>query len=118
MAVRFQADADLSQIIVAAVLRRSTDIDIQTAHAASLGGLKDIEVLRIAASEGRILVTHDSRTMPTHFAEFVRSQHSPGVIVVPQSLAVPAAAEDLALIWAATLSPTRGDAVTTGPAGR
>ena len=64
--------------------------------------MKDIEVLGIAASEGRILVTHDSRTMPTHFAEFVRSQHSPGVIVVPQSLAVPAAAEDLALIWAAT----------------
>ena len=40
--------------------------------------------------------------MPTHFADFVRSQHSPGVMVVPQSLAVPAAAEDLALIWAAT----------------
>ena len=40
------------------------------------------------------------------------------MIVAPQSLAVPAAAEDLALIWAATLSPTRGDAVTTGPAGR
>ena len=55
MAVRFQTDADLSQIIVAAVLRRSADIDFQTAHAAS-----------------------------------------------PQSLAVPAAAEDLALIWAAT----------------
>jgi len=87
---------------VAAVLRRSSAIDFQTAHSANLGGLKDIKVLGIAASEGRILVTHDSRTMPTRFAEFVRSQHSPGVIVAPQSLAVPAAAEDLALIWAAT----------------
>jgi hypothetical protein len=102
MAVRFQADADLSQIIVAAVLRRSPDIDFQTAHAGGLGGLTDIELLGMAASEERILVTHDARTMPTHFAEFVGSRKSSGVIVVPQSLAIPAAAEDLTLIWAAT----------------
>jgi len=49
----------------------------ETAHAASLGGLKDIEALGIATSEGRILVTHDFRIMPTHFAQFVRSQRSP-----------------------------------------
>jgi hypothetical protein len=102
MAVRFQADADFSQHIVAAVLRRCSDVDFQTARAAGLPGLKDLEVLAWASQEGRVLVTHDARTMPTHFAEFVSKQRSPGVIVVPQSLPISVAAEDLTLIWAAT----------------
>ncbi len=72
-AVRFQADADLSEIIVAAALRRSPEIDFGTAHAGGLGASTDFELLEGAAREDRILVTHDSRTMPTHFAEFVGS---------------------------------------------
>ena len=102
MAVRFQADADLSQIIVAAVLRRAPEVDFRTAHAGDLGGLNDLEVLEVAAREGRILVTHDSRTMPNHFAEFVGSQESAGVIVTPQNLAIHEVMEELVLIWTAT----------------
>jgi hypothetical protein len=40
--------------------------------------------------------------MPRHFAEFVRSQHSPGVIIVAQHLPLRQAADDLILIWTAT----------------
>ena len=40
--------------------------------------------------------------MPKCFAEFVRSTPSPGLIVVPQSLAIREAADTLILIWAAT----------------
>jgi hypothetical protein len=40
--------------------------------------------------------------MARHFAEFVRSQHSPGLIVVPQHLPLSEAAKDLILIWTAT----------------
>jgi len=102
MQVRFQADADLNQIIVAASLRRAPEVDFRAAAVAGLGRLKDFEVLALAAREGRVLVTHDSKTMPRHFAEFVASQTSPGVIVVPQHLAVSAVVDDLLLIWAAT----------------
>ena len=52
--------------------------------------------------DGRVLVTHDQATMPRHFADFVRSQHSPGVIIVPQDLPLREAADDLILIWTAT----------------
>lgn len=48
MKVRFQADADLNQIIVKAILRREPSIDFQTALAASLVGLDDNEVLTLA----------------------------------------------------------------------
>ncbi len=102
MAVRFQADADFNQIIVAAVVRRIPEIDFRTAPAAGLAGVDDAAVLAIAAQDGRILVTHDQTTMPTHFGDFTRSKTSPGLIVVPQSLAIREAADSLILIWVAT----------------
>jgi predicted nuclease of predicted toxin-antitoxin system len=102
MTVRFQADADLNQILVKATLRREPSIDFQTAHAAGLVSLNDEEVLAIAAKEKRLLVTHDRKTMPGHFAAFIASTSSPGVIVVPQRLALNTAVEDLILIWAAS----------------
>ena len=49
--VHFQADADLNQIIVSAVDRRNLQIDIRTATAANLAGLKDPDVLAVAAGE-------------------------------------------------------------------
>ena len=58
----------------------------RTATAAGLPGLKDPEVLAVAARDGRVLVTHDLTTMPRHFGKFVRTQRSPGLIVVPQHL--------------------------------
>ena len=102
MTVRFQADADFNQIIVKAVLRREPGIDFQTAHEASLSGLEDREVLRLAARENRILVTHDRKTMPRYFAEFIRSETSPGVLIVPQKCPTALIAEELILIWATT----------------
>jgi hypothetical protein len=102
MAIRFQADADLNQIIVSAVLRRVPAIDFRTATAAGLGALNDQDVLARAARDDRILVTHDQTTMPRHFGEFVQAQRSPGLLVVPQHLAVRQVADDLILIWTAT----------------
>jgi hypothetical protein len=100
--VRFQADADLNQIIVAAMVRRAPGVDFRTAEVAHLKGLDDREVLALAARDERILVTHDSRTMPRHFGAFVESERSAGVIVIPQHLPVPVAVDELLLVWAAT----------------
>jgi len=100
--VRFQADADLNQIIVAALVRRAPGVDFRTAEVAHLKGLDDPDVLALAASEGRVLVTHDSRTMPGHFGAFVESHRSAGVIVIPQHLPVSVAVDELLLVWSAT----------------
>jgi hypothetical protein len=64
MKVRFQADADLNQIIVSAMLRPVAEIDFRTASLAGLAHFEDLDVLALAAREGRVLVTHDSKTMP------------------------------------------------------
>jgi hypothetical protein len=102
MNVRFQADADFNHIIVSGVLRRFPEIDFRTATQAGLAGLKDPEVLALSARDGRILVTHDQKTMPRYFREFVSQTPSPGLIVVPQTLALGRAVDDLALIWGAS----------------
>ena len=71
MKIRFQADADFNEDIVFGVLRQAPSLDFQTAEEAGLRGLPDPFVLQQAANDGRILVTHDRRTMPHHFGEFI-----------------------------------------------
>jgi Domain of unknown function (DUF5615) len=102
MTIRFQADADFNQTILLAAVRREPTLDFQTAIVGGVIGLADAEVLAIAARNGRLLVTHDEKTMPGHFAEFVGRQNSPGLLVVRQSLPVGAVVEDLLLLHAAT----------------
>jgi predicted nuclease of predicted toxin-antitoxin system len=70
--VRFQADADFNEIIVKALLRREPTIDFQTATQLDPEGVDDLEVLKLAADAGRILVTHDRKTIPTHFPTFIK----------------------------------------------
>lgn len=62
MKVRYQADADLNEIIVTATVRHAPQIDSRTASAAGLRDLIDLEGLEIAAQAGRLLVTHDQTT--------------------------------------------------------
>ncbi|MDZ4879014.1 MAG: hypothetical protein CLLPBCKN_008452 [Chroococcidiopsis cubana SAG 39.79] len=100
--IRYQADADLNQAIVTGVLRREPTIDFQTAFAAGLEGVKDPEVLAMAAQQQRILVSHDRRTMPLEFAQFMTGNQSSGVIIVSRKLPIEVAIEELLLIWAAS----------------
>lgn len=102
MKVRFQADADLKHAIVTALLRREPTIDFQTAEAAGLAGLADGQVLAIAARDGRVLVSQDYRTMPSHFGEFLRSNTSPGVLLASQGLPITVVVDELLLVWHAS----------------
>ncbi|MDX2241122.1 MAG: DUF5615 family PIN-like protein [Leptolyngbyaceae cyanobacterium bins.302] len=102
MKILFQADADLNQAIITGVLRQEPTIDFQTANVSNLSGLSDLEVLTVAAEANRVLVSHDQRTMPRHFAEFVVTYTSSGVIIVLQSLPVGEVIENLIKIWKTT----------------
>jgi len=101
MKVRFLADNDLNQIIVKAAVRLEPSIDFKTAHAAGLHGLNDLEVLAQAAADGRVLVSHDQKTMPGHFAGFIQTAVSSGVLIAPQKMPINNVIDDLLLIWMA-----------------
>jgi hypothetical protein len=102
MTLRFQADADFNHKIVSALRRREPAIDFLDAHQGGVIGVSDYEVLRIAADLGRLVVSHDRRTMPAHLVRFVRTRSSAGLIIVQQGLDIGAAVEDLLLICALT----------------
>ena len=85
MRPRFLADANLNHDIVKGVLRREPTIDFRMAADTELRRLSDRKVLVLAASEGRIVVSHDRKTMPHAFAEFVEDGSSPGVIIISQN---------------------------------
>ena len=102
MKVRFQADADFNYNIVRALRRHEPAIDFQTAHDAGLHGLDDLVVLDKAARAGRLLVSHDFRTMPSHFATFTTTRTSAGVILIAQDCPIRQAIDDLMLVWEAS----------------
>jgi hypothetical protein len=61
--------------------------------------MDDPQVLKLAATRGRIIVTHDVRTMPDHFSDFVANLACPGSILVAKKMPIKDAIEELLLIW-------------------
>lgn len=94
MNLRFQADNDLRFAIVTAVRRLEPSIDFVSAQEAALDGLSDSELLNRTAAEGRVLVSHDRRTMLNHFRNHLASaKSSPGLLIVARGAAIGVAAE-------------------------
>jgi len=100
--IKFLADASLNQAIVSGVLRAEPLIDFLTASAGRLAGVADDEVLAIASREGRIVVTHDIKTMPFYFAQFLSTAECPRVILISQKTSLAEAIESLVLVWLAS----------------
>lgn len=99
MRIRFQADADLRVPIIKGLKRREPSVDFMTANDAVLAGLADDDVLALAASNGRMLVSHDVSTMPEEFLRFIQSRTSPGVILISQELSYREAIAGLLRVW-------------------
>ena len=101
MSIRFQADNDLKFGIVKAVRRREPTIDFVSAQEAGLDGLPDPELLDCAAREGRVVVSHDRRTMIDHFRDhLVAGKSSPGLLIVSQGAVIGDVVEALVYGWA------------------
>ncbi|REJ40406.1 DUF5615 family PIN-like protein [Microcystis aeruginosa] len=78
-------------------------------------GIKDPEVLTIAARDGRVLVTHDRKTMPTEFGQFILSQTSSGVLILSQNLPIGEAIDAIILVWEASTTEEWINQIMTFP---
>ena len=97
--IRFLADEDFNNDLVRGLLRRCPAANLVRVQDVGLRGATDDVVLAWAASEGRIVLTHDLSTLVARAYERVRaSQPMPGVIGVAQALPAGQAIEDLVLI--------------------
>ena len=115
MKLKLQADADLNEDIVNGVLRREPGVDFRSATAAGIRGLSDWEVVKAAAEEGRILVSHDRRTMPAMFGQFMQNSPSPGLFLISQSTNVSSAIEGILLVWAGSEHEEWANRIVTIP---
>ncbi len=97
---RLLIDENFDHDIVRGLHLQCTDeIDVMLSRVAGLTGAKDSEVLAWAASEERILLTHDRKTIPRHAYQRLQNAESmPGVFVVPQSVPIGKAIDELVLI--------------------
>lgn len=99
MSIRFQADANLDPDIARGVRLREPSIDFRLAKGVLADGTLDPEVLRIAAADGRVLVTNDVRTMRGHFEEFLRASDSPGVLLISKGHMIGSVIDSLIFVW-------------------
>jgi hypothetical protein len=103
LSLRFQADADLKYAIVKAVRQREPGIDFTSAAESDLEAMSDPEILERASQEGRILVSHDRRTMIAHFrARLAEGKTSPGLMLVSQGAPLEVVVNAIVLAWSAS----------------
>jgi hypothetical protein len=101
LSIRFQADNDLKFGIVTAVRRREPTVDFVSAQEAGLDDVLDPVLLDRAAAEGRVLVSHDRRTMIDHFRDHLAAgKSSPGLLIVSQGSAIGDVVESVLYVWA------------------
>ena len=99
MKVRFLADANFNQRIVAGLLLREPSLDFALPQEMIPERMKDPDVLDLAHASGRIVVSHDVTTMPLWFDQCVGERRCAGLVLVPDKVLIRDAIEDLLLIW-------------------
>ena len=104
-ALRFLFDEDCNGRIVRGVRRRAPTLNTVTALEAGLGEVADDAVLGRAASESRVVISHDCSTMRARAEDRLRAGlPMTGLILVPQNLQLGKVIEELVLIAETSLS--------------
>jgi predicted nuclease of predicted toxin-antitoxin system len=97
--LRLLSDENLNGDIVRGLLLRRPALDLRRVQDVGLEAAADPSILEWAATNNRILLTHDRATMPDFaYIRVVAGQPMPGVFVVPDRMAVRQAIEELLLI--------------------
>ena len=99
-------DEDFNARIIRGLMRRVPAADILTSNRAHLTGQPDRHVVAWAASNQRVLVTHDVNSLIEAAIQRIQEGLTmPGIIAVPQRVAIGVAIEDLCLIIQAAEPP-------------
>ncbi len=97
--LRFLVDEDFDNDVVRGVRRRLLELYIVRVQDVGLSGKHDTLVLKWAAQDGRILLTHDISTMkPYAYARVKEGLPMPGVFVVSHFLPMNVAIEAVQLL--------------------
>jgi len=111
--IGFLADENFDNRIVRALRLRCPDLDIARVQDTVVVSGDDEAVLDWAASQDRVVLTHDVATMIAHARTRVRARKSmPGLVAVPLHCSIASVIADIALIaGAATMADLDGAVV-------
>ncbi len=97
--LRILIDQDFDHDILRGLIRRLPKLDFETAFEVDLSEVEDPELLLWATANQRILLTHDRKTMPRHFAALLeQNEMLAGVFVVPRRLPIGQAIDELEIM--------------------
>lgn len=99
--MKFAADENFNNRILRGLLRRQSDLDVVRIQDTEIAGKGDPVMLDWVAREGRILLTHDQKTIPDFVYKRIQAGLPvSGVIVARKSLPIALVIEELVLIIA------------------
>ena len=99
--MKFAADENFNNRIIRGLLRRKPELDITRIQDTEFKSTEDSIILAWAAEEGRILLTHDGRTVPQFAYERIGSgEKIAGVIVASEKHPIRSVIEELLIIEA------------------
>lgn len=97
--IRFATDENIDRRLIAGLMRRVPRIDLGRLQDAGLSGANDPTVLEWAASEGRILLSHDLATMSqAAYNRVALGLTMPGVFLIRDTLPLAVVLDDLAIV--------------------
>ncbi len=101
--MRFLADENFHGPILRGLLRVYPDLDIVRVQDVEINEAEDPIVLEWAAKAGRILLTHDFKTMPKFAYDRVAIElPMPGVIQIPQDMPIGQTIDELLAVIGAS----------------
>jgi predicted nuclease of predicted toxin-antitoxin system len=100
---RFLSDENIDSDLILGLRRRVDEIDILRVQDVGLRTVGDPEILQWAAEEGRILISHDLKTIPRFAGDrLTAGLPMPGVILLRSSLSIAQAIDEIAAIAVAS----------------
>ncbi len=95
----FLADEDFNGRIVRGLFLRKNDLDLVRVQDVGLQGSDDEIILEWAEDHGRILLTHDARTIPQHVRNrLTDGLHFPGAFIVDDQAPIGSSIQDIILV--------------------
>ncbi len=110
------SDEDFKDAIIEGLRQRDPEIDLVRAVDAGLSGFKDNQLLSWATDEGRIILSHDRKTMiPFASQRIAAGEPMAGLIVVSQHCPISRAIDDILLSLARYADEGWQDRIVTIP---
>ena len=101
--IRLFIDQDFDHDILRGLERRISDLDAVSAYETNLSEASDPALLTWAGEAGRIILTHDRKTMPAHASNRIASgEPMAGVIVIPRQLPISQVIDELEIVITCT----------------